>query len=321
MKKYETGKIYNLLHKRPKVLLIGNGPIVANGNAILWSELIKKMSSRNVPIDQKIPYSLQATIATLDDDVSRRKKYYEVFGKEYNYRENDFLSTILALPWDVVMTTNYTYDLENVLSPRFVEIKNKAESKYVYTTKKKNKKGYGHILLRDFNRMPIGDDLFKDIWHIHGEIRNKSSIVLTHDEYARQVKALLTYNAERGNEYSDFYPEIKFKSWLDYMILGDLYIVGLGMDFSEFDLWWILNRRLREKTGKGKLYYFNPNEGREDIYAAIKMLQGECFDLGIRIQKNLNIESKLEKKRIVDENNQMYKEFYLRVINKLKKEL
>ena len=48
--------------------------------------------------------------------------------------------------------------------------------------------------------------------------------------------------------------EIKDKSiisWIDLMFTTDVYIVGFGMDFSEQDIWWILNKRQRFiKEGK-----------------------------------------------------------------------
>ena len=35
------------------------------------------------------------------------------------------------------------------------------------------------------------------------------------------------------------------RSWLDYFLLGDVHIVGLGMSLSELDLWWLVNCKKR----------------------------------------------------------------------------
>lgn len=279
----ETGKVFNILEQRPKVLLVGNGPVIMSGNAIPWETLIEKLGDKKniIPEDSKIPYSLQATVAASDVDGVRRKKYEEVFS-DYEYKENPCIKKLLEYSWDAVLTTNYTYDFEYSCNSAFVGIKDKSRSKYVYTTQKdgsKTLKGYGHILTRNFNRFETEFGT-KDIWHVHGEIRNKSSIVLTHDEYARQTRAILQYLSDRKNEYADFSDHICFKSWIDYLVLGDLYIVGLGMDFSEFDLWWLLNRRLREQTGKGKITFFAPRNEDKDIFDAIELLGGKCESFG-----------------------------------------
>ena len=68
--------------------------------------------------------------------------------------------------------------------------------------------------------------------------------------------------------------EIKDKSiisWIDLMFTTDIYIVGFGMDFSEQDIWWILNKRQRFiKEGKinseNKIFYFNiDNKDKKEI--------------------------------------------------------
>lgn len=51
-------------------------------------------------------------------------------------------------------------------------------------------------------------------------------------------------------------------SWIDAFFYMNVHIIGLGLDFSEIDLWWLLTRcaRLIQKLGKGKIenkiYYY-----------------------------------------------------------------
>lgn len=50
-------------------------------------------------------------------------------------------------------------------------------------------------------------------------------------------------------------------SWIDHIFMSDVYIVGLGLDYSEIDLWWLLDRRQRMLRGDGvmkqnKIVYF-----------------------------------------------------------------
>lgn len=37
----------------------------------------------------------------------------------------------------------------------------------------------------------------------------------------------------------------EIKSWIDLFFCSDVYIVGYGLDYSDIDLWWILNIRNR----------------------------------------------------------------------------
>lgn len=62
-----------------------------------------------------------------------------------------------------------------------------------------------------------------------------------------------------------------FDSWIDSFILGDVYVLGFGFDFSEIDLWWILNRKMREKAEKGKVYFYEM--ASEADYAKVELLR------------------------------------------------
>ena len=52
-------------------------------------------------------------------------------------------------------------------------------------------------------------------------------------------------------------------SWVDKFFTDDISIIGLGLNFQEIDLWWILDFRAREKyTGNkeinNKITYYCP---------------------------------------------------------------
>ena len=52
------------------------------------------------------------------------------------------------------------------------------------------------------------------------------------------------------------------------------------MDFSEIDIWWLLNRRLREKSGHGKIYFLEEkNLVKQEI---IKKFDITHIDLGFK---------------------------------------
>ena len=168
------------------------------------------------------------------------------------------------------MTTNFTYELEAELHPGYPGLTTESKRKYAYTTGDTKDAKY---LLRTYNRLEK-----RDIWHIHGELRRPSSIILSHDEYARLVHRILAYNENRGRDYEKYKNELKFKSWVDYFLVGDVYTLGLGLDFSEFDLWWLLGRRLRERAGCGKYIFYEPE--KTDNHYKLLALQ----DAGVEVR-------------------------------------
>ncbi len=68
-------------------------------------------------------------------------------------------------------------------------------------------------------------------------------------------------------------------SWIELFFNSDIHIIGLGLDFSEIDLWWILNKRARfkldntlKKLVKNKIFYYQTYKENEkdDIQELLK---------------------------------------------------
>ena len=274
---YTIPQQFDLSKNIPIVLLLGNGILkscaeVNDLDCKKWEDHLYKLSEK--PLSKKdkedikdVPYSLKATLLAPCDDVNRHKKYVNQF-KTLEFSNNDLIKDLVLLGFDAILTTNYTYEIENCFNDGFNRLKDK--SKYIRTIMRSSLKNVDtKYLLHTFNQF----DNSPPIWHIHGEERRKSSIVLTHDEYSRLIHKLVDENIINKNKFVDFQAEVKYKSWLDYLLVSNLYIVGLGMDFSEFDLWWILNRRMREKSKKGKIILFESNNMNESIKNALKSLE------------------------------------------------
>lgn len=99
----------------------------------------------------------------------------------------------------------------------------------------------------------------KFIWPIHGTIQSPKSIMLGLDHYCGAVGKINDYikgkyeyskdgellilegiiNRLRKNEC------IVPISWIDLFFTHNIHIIGLGMQYEEIDLWWILNKRQR----------------------------------------------------------------------------
>lgn len=286
----EKSKIYNLKEKRPQVLLVGNGLLRPSNNDYSWENIIKKMKKDEVDEIKfaGLPYAIQATVVTEVDDKKRYSKYAEAF-KNYPYDNKEIILDYTNLPFDAILTTNYTYELENSIENKYSSLGNASKRKRIqYTADKAEKK----FFLRTYNKIS-SNDFAQNIWHIHGELRNKESIVLTHNEYARLTAKILNYVKERKNEYQKFYEELSFKSWVDYLLMGDVYIVGQGLDYAEFDLWWLLSRRMRENAQIGRAIYYDPkfkdeekNKNHLEKIEALKALNVESRDLNFVIIEN-----------------------------------
>lgn len=254
--KYVQPKVFDITKHRPAVLLVGNGLNRCAGDDTTWDNAILKLAKDDAILDKikRLDYSIRATVTADENDEKRWSRYVKLFDNDFKYFDNPLLKNLLKVPFDAVLTTNYTYELENALDGNYPCSDHKED--WACTTAANyisGKQPDSVRLLNTFNRLKNEDGRDVDIWHIHGEVRDPASMILTHEEYGRLVTELVR---EEENEHNE--GEILFDSWQDYFVYGDLYILGQGVDFAEFDLWWMLSRRRREKTGHGRTIYFAP---------------------------------------------------------------
>ncbi len=313
--KYVQPKVFDITKQRPAVLLVGNGLNRCMGDTNTWLNAILRLTKDDgiLDSDKDMNYSIRATVTTDENENDRWRKYEELFGKEFKYiNDNSLLKNLLQIPFDAILTTNYTYELENALDPDYVSSNNKKD--YAYTTAA----GYTPVekqpdtvrLLNTFNRFPNGSrDV--NIWHIHGEVREPCSMILTHEEYGRLVYELVANEQDKPNSNI-----ISFRSWIDYFIYGDLYVLGQGIDFAEFDLWWLLSRRHREGERAGKAIFYNPQlfnnrfTKEEDALDQIGFTIQNC---GVHLLNSDTFSS--------EENNKVYFNFYDKAIAQINEKI
>jgi hypothetical protein len=136
------------------------------------------------------------------------------------------------------LTTNYDYGFENA-SGLSVEKGNLArETKYSV-----------------FRRKVVSNT---SIWHIHGEAGLPSTITLGYDQYSGYLQKLREHatgdrSPQGGSPFKrreldfDASSECVY-SWLDVFFRDDVHIIGLGLDYTEIDLWWALTYKARLKA-------------------------------------------------------------------------
>lgn len=95
-------------------------------------------------------------------------------------------------------------------------------------------------------------------------------MVLGYDQYAGSLQKIRNYVTEGvkiktlnhrlsfpvKNGVIEFENDRRFYSWVDHFLRDHLHIVGLGMDFTEIDIWWLLLHKRRRANQTGKVFYY-----------------------------------------------------------------
>ena len=290
-------KEWDLTKNRPKVLFLGNGLFYSDSTWDKFIENNKKedLSEREWAAIENAPYTIRGTAAMAVEDDMRQKGYLKEIASIHEKMEKNRKEVLdlLELPFDAILTTNYTYQIENHIDSAYCELTNEQKrNKYAKQTFR-NEKGEPRdvkYLLQTFNQLEY-NGVLKNIWHIHGEARRKTSIVATHDEYGKVMEKIRSYCEKQGYFYQYKRNAFRFKSWIDYLILGDVYFIGTKLDYTEFDLWWLFSRRIREKPKCGNMIYYNPKEQSIEKETIFNLLQIKEISLNSYLTKNFDYAS------------------------------
>lgn len=250
-----------------KVLLLGNGLNNVTNNykwGNLIDDLISYLGLRNIATKQK-PFPLLYEEIYLSNLKNKKISEYDI--KSYIAQKiggllpNKVHKSIESLSISNVLTTNYDYVIEQALGYNSQDLSdNGAVKQRRYSL---------------FRHTKVGG---KRVWHIHGEINKPNTILLGFEQYSGQLQQMRNYVVSgTGNAYKKrFAPlkdrlkkgDIEIVSWLDLFFTQDIHIVGLSLEFSENDLWWLINYRARRRLeGKGLgentiTYYYSSTEER-----------------------------------------------------------
>ena len=276
------------MKKRPQVLLLGNG-INRGFGGIEWGQLLSSISVRHdvKQGDLVCPMPLQVMLLTNNSiKEAMRENKTLLFGSVSEEAHMRVLKQLLSFGFDDILTTNYSYELE--LASLGTEKASEGQIKKL----SQHTDAVAHVdnkyLLHSFN---CTDRLGASsrIWHIHGEARKPDSMIIGHYYYAFLLNRIIQYIDQNTYRYHRILSgdlELDVKSWIDSFILGDVYILGFGFDYSEFDLWWLLNRKARELTPHGQVYFFEPiTDGFDEKVDLLKLLGVKCINCGIEKSK------------------------------------
>lgn len=149
-----------------------------------------------------------------------------------------------------ILTTNYDNGIEFVL-------KESCEYEEAKITDIVPEKIYSIRTYKLFVHKDTGHKI--KLWKIHGDLNRIRSITLGYDHYCGTLSKLSEYikGTYRSSTPIRYRGAMKNKceyqifdgiSWVELFFRTDLYIAGFGLDFSEIDIWWILNKRARMMT-------------------------------------------------------------------------
>lgn len=255
----------------PQVLFLGNGLNLAFGG-ISWSDLIRKIAKRD-DFDwakSEMPMPLQAILASKNQIRTSLQSAKEDFrGKIQTEQQMKVLRDLLTMGFDDILTTNYSYELEEAALGKY-ELGDRQTAKLMRYTSKNAERNY---LLHTYNQVQCGE-VVNRIWHVHGEIRKTDSMILGHYWYGKLLYKIIEESEKNKDHYTRNQKEEKpteLNSWMDSFILGDVYVLGFGFGLSEVDLWWLLNRKQRERAEHGKVYFYelrSENSGKRPNYSS-----------------------------------------------------
>lgn len=228
-----------------QAILFGNGFNRITNEKCSWDDILSSKVDKDL---RDISYTLQYESAYLKEYQDNSKSNDETSFKEDILRgiNSDFTNKVYEIladsPIKYFITTNYNTTLDNVLNIRGFRLKiDTKRLEKIYSIRRKH-------------RLTKGADA-KEVWYAHGEVSNPKSIMLGYDHYCGSlskindyIKGKYDYLGERKipsieKRINDKIYDIH--SWIDLFFFADLHIIALGLDFSENDIWWILNKRQR----------------------------------------------------------------------------
>jgi hypothetical protein len=274
-------------------VLIGNGPnrtvtkdcFDKGKYEISWKSLLEKLAAIALvnirDIDTK-PLTLVFDEILLRSKVPNIKSLIlNQVERELFYARNSELAETLNSLSNSIMTTNYHWPPATPVSMgRFLGI---------------NEKNFSLFRCNAYKE--------KSLWYINGWVLEPSSIAIGYRQYARYQAQIKTY-LHSGISYSKLkvknsplyrgIPNFEFEksepyySWVDLFLRDHIHMIGLGMEYTESILWWLLIEKfaLKQRYPKyiGGLTYHHvdvKNKLEINVDGKLHMLE----DLGVHVNR------------------------------------
>lgn len=249
-------------------IFFGNGLNRISDSSVSWNKLLDKLKVDKPFRNNNLPYTMVYERIFMEkhfpdesqktDELSIKKHIAE----EMKLQGSNHLFELLAnMDFDNYLTTNYDYAFEQAIKCEA----NKLSTEEIYSLRRKREYQTVHGIKR--------------LWNIHGEIEHPKSIMLGLDHYCGSlskidsyVKGKYTYSFEgEDKKVIPMLEKIKTKqfchtSWIDLFFCSNVYIIGFSLNYSETDIWWLLNKRARfsaEGLVNNKIFFYANNIDEE----------------------------------------------------------
>lgn len=227
-------------------MLIGNGPNRLSETTVSWENVLEQLMintsrrTRKNAAGKPLPLLFDELALDLErrgtgGPGELRRAYAQAMQA---LSPNSVHHRIMELGLRHILTTNYDYALELAAAapdPESRKVRSTGESK--------------------FSLFRYRSTATSQVWHLHGEIDYPRTLQLGYEHYGSCLGRMQRYVTDGGDgQVSPFVRgKVDFEakpltfSWIDVFLRDDVHILGLGLDFVEIDLWWLLvyKERLR----------------------------------------------------------------------------
>ena len=253
-------------------ILFGNGFNYFSEGFEPWESLVS-----NIEIgkgEERIPFTFQYESKLFLAHGERRSEetraLSEICKKMKDFPSNKFYEKIVKLNFDNYLTTNYDHAIEKAMvTGGYNKISTIRTGKYSI----RRKKAY-----QSSERMV-------NVWHIHGDVDVKNSIMLGYEfygNYLSQIKHYIdgkySYNMNKTTvpvgplKSRVIQGTIDYTSWIDFFVASNIHIIAYGLYYDEIDLWWLFIKRKMIIDELGSLltpnkivYYGNVDKGKKKL--------------------------------------------------------
>lgn len=226
-----------------------------------------------------------------EEFVKEIREFSEKLSGHMDPNLNRFGNLLSAHNINNIITTNYDHGIEHILQDACGYHEETLEELV-------QEKIYNIRTYKSFYHKATGHKV--KLWKIHGDLDRIKSITLGFDQYCGALSKLENY--VKGS-YNSIHGETPPKctipilekckcpelfdhiSWVELFFNTNVYIAGFGMDFSEIDIWWLLNKRARFKLETSEIrndiiYLYNKDyenrTNKPELFTALDVFGITC---------------------------------------------
>ena len=271
-------------------------------NVPAWGQLIGCFDFSD-DVQKAIPYTFQYEMNylgkdKLDEETLKSKICRELpdFGKvELKDASKNFLRFLDENEITDILTTNYDGLVEYLLLSQNAKFISQNNSEKIYSIRRN--------YVYEYNKKLI------TLWKVHGDAVVPKSVMLGLVHYCGAIGKMDDFikHGRLGGKMTDNPMEMKFsnktkseekenapfqfQTWVDLFFAATVYFIGFGLDFSETDIWWLLNKRARFKEKleiSNEIFFYAPKQQKNatklDI-AKAKAKEKVLESFGVQYQK------------------------------------